>query len=213
MSKIIFIVFVCLFLNVKAQEIAVMKYKGGGDWYSNPTALPNLIRFCNANINTAIALKAETVTPGSPELFNYPYVYLTGHGNVFFSDEDARNLREYLLSGGFLHVDDNYGLEPYFKKAIKKVFPDKTLEPLPADHPIFRKAFDFPKGLPKIHVHDGKPPQLFGITHENRLILIFSYESDLGNGWEDPAVHNDPEQVRKKALMMGANIINYVFTN
>lgn len=213
MSKIIFIVFVCLLSNVKAQEIAVMKYKGGGDWYSNPTALPNLIRFCNANIDTVITPKAETVTPESSELFNYPYVYLTGHGNVFFSDEDAQNLREYLLSGGFLHVDDNYGLEPYFRKAIKKVFPDKTLEPIPADHPIFSKAFDFPKGLPKIHVHDGKPPQLFGMTHEDRLILIFSYESDLGNGWEDPAVHNDPEQVRQKALKMGANIINYVFTN
>ena len=202
-----------MFTTTWAQEIAVMKYKGGGDWYSNPTALPNLIRFCNANIDTAITQKVETVTPDSPALFNYPYVYLTGHGNVFFSDKDAKNLREYLLSGGFLHVDDNYGLEPYFRKAIKKLFPNKTLESLPANHPIFNQAFNFPNGLPKIHVHDGKPPQLFGITHKDRLILIFSFESDLGNGWEDPEVHNDPQEVREKALKMGANILKYVFTN
>lgn len=213
MSKLFFIVVLSLCFHLSAQEIAVMKYKGGGDWYSNPTALPNLIRFCNDNIDTTISLKPKTVTPDSPELFNYPYVYMTGHGNVFFSDEDAQNLRNYLQSGGFLHVDDNYGLEPYFKKAIKKIFPNKTLAPLPASHPIFNQSFSFTNGLPKIHVHDGKPPQLFGITHENRLVLIFSYESDLGNGWEDPEVHNDPDEVRQKALKMGANIINYVFTN
>ena len=198
---------------IQAQEIAVMHYKGGGDWYSNPTALKNLISFCNANINTAIDQKAKTVKPDSPEIFNYPYIYLTGHGNVFFSDADAKNLRDYLLSGGFLHVDDNYGLDPYFRKAIKKVFPDKALEPLPADHPIFKSAYGFPQGLPKIHVHDGKKPELFGLTHEDRLFLVFSYESDLGNGWEDPAVHNDPEEVRRKALQMGANIVKYAFTN
>lgn len=213
MSRIILLSCVFLIFSVKAQKFAVMKYKGGGDWYSNPTALSNLIRFCNANIDTAITPKAETVTPDSPELFNYPYVYLTGHGNVFFSDQDSKNLRNYLLSGGFLHVDDNYGLEPYFRKAIKKIFPDKKLEPLPANHPIFNIAFNFPDGLPKIHVHDGKPPQLFGITHEDRLILVFSYESDLGNGWEDAEVHNDPQEVRTKALKMGANIVKYVFTN
>lgn len=213
MSRIILLSCVFLIFSVKAQKFAVMKYKGGGDWYSNPTALSNLIRFCNANIDTAITPKAETVTPDSPELFNYPYVYLTGHGNVFFSDQDSKNLRNYLLSGGFLHVDDNYGLEPYFRKAIKKIFPDKKLEPLPANHPIFNQAFNFPDGLPKIHVHDGKPPQLFGITHEDRLILVFSYESDLGNGWEDAEVHNDPQEVRTKALKMGANIVKYVFTN
>lgn len=190
-----------------------MKYKGGGDWYSNPTALPNLVEFCNAEINTSISEKIPTVSPDSPELFNYPYVYLTGHGNVFFSDKDAQNLRNYLLSGGFLHVDDNYGLDPYFRKAIQTVFPDKNLKEISAEHPIFSEAFKFPKGLPKIHVHDGQPPQLFGLTHEGRLILIFSYESDLGNGWEDPEVHNDPEEVRQKALKMGANIIKYVFSH
>lgn len=211
----IFLLLICFIIqnNIWSQEIAVMKYKGGGDWYSNPTALPNLIRFCNDNIDTAISPKAQTVSPDSPELFNYPYVYLTGHGNIFFSEKDAENLRNYLLSGGFLHVDDNYGLEPYFRKAIKTVFPNKELEPLPADHIIFDQAYNFPDGLPKIHVHDGKPPQLFGMTHEDRLILIFSYESDLGNGWEDPEVHNDPEEVREKALKMGANIIKYVFSN
>lgn len=212
MRKYIVILLVLSITNLKAQEIAVMHYKGGGDWYSNPTALKNLISFCNRNIDTALNPKAVTVTPDSPELFNYPYIYLTGHGNVFFSDEDAKNLRNYLLSGGFLHVDDNYGLDPYFRKAIIKVFPDKTLEPLAANHPIFSEAFDFPKGLPKIHVHDGKPPQLFALTHDDRIILVYSSESDLGNGWEDPEVHNDPEDVRQKALKMGANIIKYAFT-
>ncbi|WP_371815946.1 DUF4159 domain-containing protein [Flavobacterium sp. CS20] len=213
MIRVFFVLIFLISLKSTSQQIAVLKYKGGGDWYSNPTALPNLVKFCNAEINTAISEKIPTVTPDSPELFNYPYVYLTGHGNVFFSEKDAQNLRNYLLSGGFLHVDDNYGLNPYFRKAIKTVFPDKTLEEIPANHPIFSSAFSFPKGLPKIHVHDGKPPQLFGLSHEGRLILIFSYESDLGNGWEDPEVHNDPEEVRQKALKMGANIIKYVFLN
>jgi len=212
MKTIIILSLVLSVVIAEAQEIAVMHYKGGGDWYSNPTALPNLIQFCNVNINTALNPKAATVTPDSPELFNYPYVYLTGHGNVFFSDKDAKNLRNYLLSGGFLHVDDNYGLDPYFRKAIKKVFPDKTLEPLAANHPIFSSAYKFPQGLPKIHVHDGKPPQFYALTHEERIILVYSFESDLGNGWEDPEVHNDPEDVRQKALKMGANIIKYAFT-
>jgi len=212
MKNIMILSLVLSVVIAEAQEIAVMHYKGGGDWYSNPTALPNLIQFCNANIDTALNPKAATVTPDSPELFNYPYVYLTGHGNVFFSDKDAKNLRNYLLSGGFLHVDDNYGLDPYFRKAIKKVFPDKTLKPLAANHPIFSSAYKFPQGLPKIHVHDGKNPQFYALTHEERIILVYSFESDLGNGWEDPEVHNDPEDVRQKALKMGANIIKYAFT-
>ena len=198
--------------SINAQDIAVMQYNGGGDWYSNPTALKNLINFCNTNIDTAMNPKSATVKPDSPELFNYPYVYLTGHGNVFFTDDDVKNIRSYLLSGGFLHVDDNYGLDQYFRKAIKKVFPDKELEPLPANHPIFSQVYDFQQGLPKIHVHDGKQPQLFALTHDDRVILVYSYESDLGNGWEDPEVHNDPEDVRQKALKMGANIIKYAFT-
>ncbi len=209
----IFVFFFLFCSSLNAQELAVLQYKGGGDWYSNPTALKNLINFSNSNLNTSIQPKPATVKPDSPELFNYPYVYLTGHGNVFFSDDDIENLRNYLLSGGFLHVDDNYGLDPYFRKAFKRLFPDKQLEPLPADHAIFHQTFKFSEGLPKIHVHDGKPPELFGVYHDKRLIMVYSYESDLGNGWEDKEVHNDPDEVRQKALQMGANIINYVFTH
>jgi len=200
-------------LSAQGQEIAVLKYKGGGDWYSNPTALPNLIRFCNQTIRTEINLKPQTVEVGSTALFQYPFIHMTGHGNVFFSNEEALNLRTYLLAGGFLHIDDNYGMEPYLRKELKKVFPDKELEELGAEHPIFSQKFQFPDGLPKIHEHDGKRPQAFGIFNEDRLILLFTFESDLGDGWEDPEVHNDPEEVRQKALQMGANIIQYAFKN
>ncbi len=206
-----FILFLCITAIVSAQEIAVLKYQGGGDWYSNPTSLPNLIKFCNENINTVIATKPQTVTPGSTDIFQFPLVHMTGHGNVYFSAEEAENLRNYLLSGGFLHVDDNYGMEPYFRKEIKKVFPDKELQEIPATHPIFSSAYPFPNGLPKIHEHGGLPPQAFGIFENDRLLLLFTFESDLGNGWEDPAVHNDPPEVRSKALQMGANIVKYAF--
>lgn len=199
--------------GVKAQEIAVLRYQGGGDWYSNPTSLPNLINFCNQEINTAIQPKPQTVTPGSTDIFQFPFVHMTGHGNVFFSDEEASNLRRYLESGGFLHIDDNYGMNQYLRKELKKVFPDRELQELPASHPIFSIAYNFPNGLPKIHEHDGLPPQAFGIFDKERLVLLFTYESDLGNGWEDPAVHNDPPEVRLKALQMGANIIKYAFEN
>lgn len=196
-----------------AQEVAVLKYRGGGDWYANPTALPNLVRFCNQNIGTNLDPKTASVEVGSPLIFQYPWIHMTGHGNVFFSEEEAENLRLYLLSGGFLHIDDNYGMEPYLRKELVKVFPDKELEELGADHPIFNQAFSFPNGLPKIHEHDGKRPQAFGIYNENRLVLLFTYESDIGDGWEDAEVHNDPAEVRMKALQMGANIIQYVFKN
>ncbi|MGM0634877.1 MAG: DUF4159 domain-containing protein [Bacteroidota bacterium] len=198
-------------ISVFGQQIALLKYEGGGDWYSNPTSLPNLIQFCNENIGTKLNKDPVTVETASPELFNYPFVHMTGHGNVLFSDEAAKNLREYLLSGGFLHVDDNYGMEPYFREAIKKVFPNKELREIPSSHPIFNQSFSFPNGLPKIHEHDGKPPQAFGIFEKGRLLVLFTYESDLGNGWEDQEVHNDPEEVRLKALKMGANIIEFVF--
>lgn len=194
-----------------AQEIALLKYQGGGDWYSNPTALPNLVTFCNQEIGTAISPQPVTVETHSPDLFNYPFVHMTGHGNVYFSEEDAENLRNYLLSGGFLHADDNYGMAVYFKEAMKSVFPEKDWEVLPSSHPIFNQAFRFPEGLPKIHEHDGLPPEALGIFHEDRLIVLFTYESDLGNGWEDPEVHNDPQEVRLKALQMGANIVQYAF--
>lgn len=194
-----------------AQEIAILKYGGGGDWYANPTALPNLINFCNQQLRTTIDPKPHTVEVGSSNIFQYPFLHMTGHGNIHFSQEEADNLRTYLLAGGFLHIDDNYGMEPYLRKELAKVFPDQELTELGADHPIFRQQFQFPKGLPKIHEHDGKRPQAFGIFDQNRLILLFTFESDLGDGWEDPEVHNDSKEVRLMALQMGANIISYVF--
>jgi hypothetical protein len=208
-----YIFFFLVTISIYGQDIAILQYKGGGDWYSNPTAIPNLITFCNQNINTAISAKPKTVKPESVDIFQYPYIHMTGHGNVFFTDVDAQNLRNYLLSGGFLHIDDNYGMEPYIRKELVKVFPDKELVELPVTHPIFSSKYDFPQGLPKIHEHDGKRPQALGIIHENRLIVLFTFESDLGDGWENPEVHNDPEEVRSKALKMGANIIKYAFEN
>ena len=196
-----------------SQEIAVLHYNGGGDWYSNPTALPNLVKYCNKNINTAIDENVQTVEVGSTDIFQFPFLHMTGHGNVFFNEDDAINLRNYLVSGGFLHIDDNYGMEPYITKELKKVFPNSELVEIPKNHEIFNTAFEFPNGLPKIHEHDGKAPKAFGIFHESRLVLLFTFESDLGDGWEDEEVHNDPEDVREKALKMGANIIKYAFEN
>ncbi len=200
-------------VNVNAQEIAILKYNGGGDWYANPTALPNLIRFCNNHIDTRLDEKPATVEVGSSRIFQYPFLHMTGHGNVIFSDTEAANLRDYLFSGGFLHIDDNYGMAPYLKQALKKVFPNTELEEVGSDHPIFNKKYVFPKGLPKIHEHDGLRPQALGIFHDGRLVLLFTVESDLGDGWEDPSVHKDPEEIRIKALQMGANIIAYAFEN
>lgn len=213
MRKIVLILFSLFNLGLFAQEIALLKYGGGGDWYVNPTSLPNLIQFCNAEIGTKIAEKPVTVTPGSVELFDYPFVHMTGHGNVYFDANEVENLRNYLTSGGFLHIDDNYGMDRYVRKEIQKLFPNKEMKELPADHPIFHAFFKFPNGLPKIHEHDGLPPQAFGIYEEDRLVLLYTYESDLGNGWENQEVHNDPPEVRLKALQMGANIIKYIFEN
>jgi len=196
-----------------SQEVALLKYNGGGDWYANPTSLPNLIRFTNQSINTKIKTKVVNVEPSSPELFSYPFVHMTGHGNVVFSDSDILNLRNYMLSGGFLHIDDNYGMDQYIRKEIKKLFPNSNLVELPANHPIFQKPYTFASGLPKIHEHEGKRPQAFGIIENNRLVLLYTFECDLGDGWEVPEVHNDPKEVREKALKMGANILNYVFSN
>ena len=212
-KNILYFLFFAVFSlpHLNAQEIAVLKYNGGGDWYSNPTALPNLIDFCNKEIGTRLSAKPKTVEIGSPALFQYPFIHMTGHGNVFFTQEEADNLRTYLLSGGFLHIDDNYGMEPYLKKEIIKVFPDISLEEVGTTHPIFNTQFPFPNGLPKIHEHDGKRPQALGIFYENRLVLLFTYEADLGDGWEDAEVHNDPIDVREKALKMGANILLYAF--
>lgn len=211
--KKIFLLFLLLSFAAFSQEIALVKYSGGGDWYANPTSLSNLIKYCNTTINTKIKAKPATVEPSSPDLFSYPFVHMTGHGNVVFSDADSSNLRNYLTSGGFLHIDDNYGMDQYIRKEIKKIFPNNDLVEIPANHSIFQKPYSFPNGLPKIHEHDGKRPQAFGIFIDNRLILLYTYECDLGDGWEDPEVHNDPLEVREKALKMGANIINYVFNN
>jgi len=212
--KLVFSIIFCLFSFVCiSQEVAILKYRGGGDWYSNPTALPNLIEFCNENINTKIKSKPQTVEANSVDIFQFPFLHMTGHGNVFFNDDDARNLRDYLISGGFLHIDDNYGMQPYIVKELKKVFPNTDLVEIPSNHKLFNIAYDFPQGLPKIHEHDGKRPQALGIFYESRLVLLFTFESDLGDGWEDPEIHNDPEDVREKALQMGANIVKYAFEN
>lgn len=211
MSKI-FILIILFSLPITAQQVAILKYKGGGDWYANPTAIPNLIKFSNDNINTTIHEKPYTVDVGSAEIYNYPIVFMTGHGNVFFSENDAENLRNYLTSGGFLHISDNYGLDNYIRKEINKIFPTLEFQEIPYNHPIYHQTFSF-EGLPKIHEHDGKPAQGFGIFYEGRLVCFYDYESDLSDGWEDQVVHNDPLAVREKALKMGANIIEYVFKN
>ncbi len=214
-QRFLFISIIFCFLSSASfsQDIAVLKYKGGGDWYGNPTALPNLISYCNLNINTKINPNPQTVEAESSDIFLYPFLHMTGHGNVFFSERDAENLRNYLLSGGFLHIDDNYGMAPYVTKELKKVFPDKELLELPKEHPIFSIVYKFPEGLPKIHEHDGKRPQALGLFHEGRLLVLLTLESDLGDGWEDEEVHNDPFEIREKALKMGANIIKYAFEN
>jgi len=204
-------VFVIMSYALNAQDIGLLKYSGGGDWYANPTSLPNLIIFCNTNLNTKINIKPQTVEVSSIDIFQYPFIHMTGHGNVYFTDEEAENLRNYLISGGFLHIDDNYGMKPYLIKELKKVFPDKELVELPNTHPIFNVVYKFPNGLPKIHEHDGKRPQALGLYFEDRLVLLFTFESDLGDGWEDEVVHNDPIEVREKALKMGANIVKYAF--
>ncbi len=193
-------------------RIAKLKYNGGGDWYSNKTALPNLIKYCNRHLNMKIHYEDDVVEVGSPEIFAYPFIYMTGHGNVLFNSSEAENLRKYLISGGFLHIDDNYGLDKFVRTEMKKVFPELDFVELPFNHPIYRQKYKFPNGLPKIHKHDGKPAQGFGIIYEGRLVCFYSYESDLGDGWEDAVIHNDPPELREKALRMGANIVMFAFT-
>ena len=207
-----YLVVLLLSVTIHAQKIAVLKYGGGGDWYANPTALPNLIKFSNENNQTKITEKPETVEISSIDLFNYPIVFMTGHGNVYFSDTDTNNLGNYLRSGGFLHISDNYGMDQYVRREMKKVFPNLDFEEIPYNHPIYHQTFDFDE-LPKIHEHDGKPAQGFGLFYEGRLICYYDYESDLSDGWENQEIHNNPPDVREKALKMGANIIAYAFKN
>lgn len=212
----VYLLFTCCMLHVSliyAQQIAILKYSGGGDWYANPTALPNLIKFSNENSKTSIKKNLETVDVGSVDIFNYPIVFMTGHGNVIFSESDVKNLRNYLISGGFLEISDNYGLDIYIRRELKKVFPLLNFQEIPYNHPIYNQTFKFKNGLPKIHEHNGKPPQAFGLFYKGRLICFYDYESDLSDGWEDEEVHNDNFEIREKALKMGANIIEYAFKN
>lgn len=218
MRNFIFLLFIgCNLLNISAQEkgsfqIAVLKYQGGGDWYANlETSLPNLIRFTNKHLNTSIQSEQAIVEASSPEIFDYPFIHMTGHGNVIFNNEEAEKLRTYLLAGGFLHIDDNYGMDPFIRREIKKIFPNQELVEIPFNHPIYNQKYSFPKGLPKIHEHDGKQPVGSGIIVDGRLVLFYSHESDLGDGWEDQEIHNDSEATRLKALQMGANILSFVF--
>jgi hypothetical protein len=192
-------------------SLAVLEYRGGGDWYANPTSVPNLAEFCRKELNMRIG-ETESVDVGSPELFNYPFVHMTGHGNVVFNSNDRNNLRAYLLGGGFLHIDDNYGMDPFIRTQLNQLFPDKDLVEIPFDHPIYHQEFDFDDGLPKVHEHDGTAPRGYGIFHEGRIVLFYSFESDLGDGWEDQSVHNDPQEIRLQALRMGANLVSYAFT-
>ena len=210
--RIIIFLFTPVFaFSQNTYSLGVLKYNGGGDWYANPTALPNLIDFSNQNIGTNIKKIPEIVDVGSLDIYNYPLLHMTGHGNIIFNFEEADNLRKYLLAGGFLHVDDNYGMDEFFRREIKKVFPEKDLVIINSSHPIFNQSFSFPNGLPKIHIHDAKPAQALGIFDNGRLLCLYTYESDLSDGWEDPEVHNDSYETRIKALKMGSNIIEYVF--
>ncbi|BDC99945.1 DUF4159 domain-containing protein [Persicobacter psychrovividus] len=211
-SAIFMLLLLCSSIANAQIKLAKLKYNGGGDWYANKTALPNLIEFCNKNMKTDIEKNEEIVEVGSSDLFLFPYVYLTGHGNVVFSDQEADNLRRYLIAGGFLHIDDNYGLDQFIRLEMKKVFPELEFVALPHDHKIYHTQYDFKNGLPKIHEHDGKPAQGFGLIFEGRLVCYYTYESDLGNGWEDQRLYGDPEEVRQQALKMGANIVSYAFT-
>lgn len=216
MNKLFTFVLILIGLHSSAQnyptQIAVLKYHGGGDWYANlETSLPNLIQFCNNNLNTTISPDQAIVEVGSSEIFNYPFIHMTGHGNVVFSMDEAENLRKYLLGGGFLHIDDNYGMDQFIRTEIQKIFPDEELMEVPFDHAIYHQKYDFSHGPPKIHEHDKKPSQGFGIFIEDRLVLYYTYETDLGDGWEDQEIHNDSEATRLKALKMGANLISYAF--
>lgn len=218
MKKSLFIITLTLALTLtlvssaQQTQIALLKYRGGGDWYGNPTSLPNLVKFCNSELHTDLNPNVATVEVGSPDIFNYPFVHMTGHGNVTFDKAESENLRNYLLGGGFLHVDDNYGLKDFIMPQMQKVFPELEWVELPYSHEIFKEPYEFPNGLPKIHEHDMKTPQAFAMIYEGRIVCLFTYECDLGDGWEDQRVHKDSDEVRLKALKMGANIIQYVFT-
>lgn len=207
----------CLVISLSTQaqsayQIALLKYNGGGDWYANPSSLPNLIKFCNQELNMSINPEVATVEVGSPDLFNYPFLHMTGHGNVVLSQQEIANLRAYLMAGGFLHVDDNYGMDQYVRPLLNQLLENSNLVELPFSHEIYSSNYQFKNGLPKIHEHDDQAPRAYGLFYEGRLVLLYTYECDLGDGWEDPNVHNDSPALRQLALQMGANLVKYVFT-
>jgi hypothetical protein len=208
---ILVIAAMCSFIAPPSYKVAVLKYKGGGDYYSNPTAMPNLVDFVNKNLGMNIDKEVPYIDVSSPDIINYPFIHMTGHGNVVFTSDDAANLRNYLTGGGFLHISDNYGMDQFVRKELKKVFPELELVELPFNHPVYHQTYKFPNGLPKIHEHDKKAPQGFGLIWEGRLVVFYDYECDLGDGWEDPEVHKDSQEARTKALRMGANLIQYAF--
>ncbi|WP_421753183.1 DUF4159 domain-containing protein [Croceimicrobium sp.] len=195
----------------QTEKLALVKYRGGGDWYANPSALTNLSEFCNSQIGTQLNPDYATVEMGSSEIFEYPFLHITGHGNIIFDKQEADNLKRYLEAGGFVHIDDNYGMDEYIRPELKRIFGEGELQLLSADHPIFKGPYSFQDGLPKIHEHDGQAPEAWGLFIDGRLALVYTYECDLSDGWEDPEVHNDPEAIRLKALQMGANLIHYAF--
>ncbi|MDB4534620.1 DUF4159 domain-containing protein [Vicingaceae bacterium] len=216
MNKIIIILILLSSLTSFGQtssyQIALLKYNGGGDWYSNlETSLPNLISFCNKNLKTNINEEQGIVDVGSSEIFNYPFLHITGHGNILFNGDETENLRNYLIGGGFLHISDNYGMDKFLRPQMKKVFPELEFVEIPYSHPIYHQKYNFNNGLPKIHEHDEKPPQGFGLIYEGKLVCFYDFQCDLGDGWEDQEVHNDSDENRLKALQMGANLIQYSF--
>lgn len=215
MKRVIVIFLMLMSFSAFSQktQVAVLRYRGGGDWYSNPTSLPNLVKYCNQSLKTDINIDVAVVDVGSPDIFNYPFIHMTGHGNVVFDEEEVRNLRNYLLAGGFLHIDDNYGMKDFVMAQIQNVFPELQWVELPYTHEIFQTPYSFPDGLPKIHEHDNKSPQALAMIYQGRMVCLFTYECDLGDGWEDQRVHHDSEETRLKALKMGANIVQYVFSN
>jgi Domain of unknown function (DUF4159) len=212
MKKITFALvafFAFAFTQPPTLKFGLLKYNGGGDWYNDVHSLKNLAIFCNKNLQTNLDTEFGTVESGSAEIFNYPIIYATGHGNMVFSDLEARNLRNYLEGGGFLMLNDDFGLDPFARPAMKKVFPELDFVELPFSHPIYHQKFDFKNGCPKIHQHDGKPAQLLALVFEGRVVCAYNFETDLGDGWDD--VHKDPEDLRQQALKMGANIVQFAF--
>ena len=214
LAAIVFLISSSIGISQSDVKLALVKYNGGGDWYANlDTSIPNLIQFCNDELGTNLDKDQEIVELTDPNMYQYPFLHLTGHGNIVLSDQEIQNLRKYLISGGFLHMDDNYGMDEFLRPQIAKVFPELEFIELPPSHPIFHQTFDFDDGLPKIHEHDDARPQALALYYEGRMVCLYTIESDLGDGWEDPRLHNDPESVHQEALRMGANIIQFVFMN